>query len=54
MTNTFLNMPYVLAHDEGKQIYFFGELLTVVKAVSEQTGGMFYLFDVTGPPLQAS
>ena len=48
--NSFLNMPYVLARDEGKQIYSFGELLTVVKATSEQTGGAFNLFEVTCPP----
>jgi quercetin dioxygenase-like cupin family protein len=47
MTNAFLNMPYALAHDEGKRIYSFGELLTVVKANSEQTGGAFNLFEVT-------
>ncbi len=47
MTNTFLNMPYAHAHEEGKRIYSFGELLTVVKASSEQTGGAFNLFDVT-------
>ena len=50
MTNTFLNMPYALAHDEGKRIYPFGELLTVVKASSEQTGGAFNLFDAVCPP----
>lgn len=50
MTNTFLNPPYVLAHDEGKKIYSFGELLTVVKASSEQTGGAFNLFDAVCPP----
>jgi quercetin dioxygenase-like cupin family protein len=47
MTNTFLNMPYALAYDQGKRIYSFGELLTVVKASSEQTGGAFNLFEVT-------
>ena len=50
MTNTFLNMPYALAHDEGKRIHSFGELLTVVKASSEQTGGAFNLFDAVCPP----
>ena len=50
MTNTFLNMPYALAHDEGKRIYSFGKLLTVVKASSEQTGGAFNLFDAVYPP----
>ena len=50
MTNTFLNMPYALAHDEGKRIYPFGELLTVVKASSEQTGGAFNLFDAVCLP----
>lgn len=50
MTNTFLNLPYALAHDEGKRIYSFGKLLTVVKASSEQTGGAFNLFDAVCPP----
>ena len=50
MTNTFLNMPYALAHDEGKRIYSFGKQLTVVKASSEQTGGAFNLFDTVCPP----
>lgn len=50
MTNTFLNMPYALVHDEGKRIYSFGKLLTVVKASSEQTGGAFNLFDAVCPP----
>ena len=54
MTKTFLNTPYALAHDEGKRIYSFGELLIVVKASSEQTGGAFNLFDAVCPPGFAS
>lgn len=50
MTSAFLNMPYALAHDEGQRIYPFGELPTVVKASSEQTGGAFNLFDAVCPP----
>ena len=50
MTNTFLNMPYALAHDEGKRICSFGKLPVVVKASSEQTGGAFNLFDAVCPP----
>lgn len=50
MTNTFLTMPYALAPDEGKRVYFFGKLLTVVKASSEQTGGAFNLFEAVCPP----
>ncbi len=50
MSNTILKTPYALAHDEGKRIYSFEELLTVVKANSEQTGGAFNLFDVVCPP----
>ena len=50
MTKPFLNTPYTLAHDEGKRIHSFGELLTVVKASSEQTGGAFNLFDAVCPP----
>lgn len=50
MTNSFLNAPYALTHDEGKRIYSFEELLIVVKANSQQTGGAFNLFEVTFPP----
>jgi len=50
MTNSFLNVPYALTRDEGKQFYSFGELLIVVKAGSKQTGGAFILFEVTCPP----
>ena len=50
MANSFLKTPYALAHDEGKKIYLFGKLLTVVKASSEQTGGAFNLFDAVCPP----
>jgi len=50
MTHSLLNTPYALARDEGNLFYSFGELRTIVKAGSEQTGGMFNLFAVTCPP----
>lgn len=50
MTNPFPNAPYTLARNEGGLFYSFGELRTVVKAGSEQTGGTFNLFEVTCPP----
>ena len=50
MTVSTLNIPYALAHTEGKQVYSFGELRTVVKASSDQTNGAFNLFEVTCPP----
>ena len=50
MTDTFLNMPYALAHDEGKRIHSFGKLLIIVKASSEQTGGAFNLLEAVCPP----
>jgi len=50
MTNTFLTTPYTLAHNEGKRIYPFGELLIVVNASSEQTGGTLNLFEAVCPP----
>jgi len=40
---------YTFAHNEGKSIYAFGELLAVIKADSEQTGATFNLFEVTCP-----
>ena len=54
MSNSFLNAPYALAHDEGKRFYSFGELLIVVEANSQQTGGAFNLFEVTCPPCFAT
>lgn len=42
--------PYALAPEEGKLTYSFEKALTVVKASSEQTGGVFNLFEVTCLP----
>lgn len=41
--------PYTLDMEEGQNLESFGALV-VVKATSEQTGGVFNLFDVTCPP----
>jgi len=46
---SFQTKPYLLAPDEGKKIHSHGTLV-VIKATSEQTNGVFNLFDVTCPP----
>ncbi len=41
--------PYMLNGDEGQRLQSLGALV-FVKATSEQTGGVFNLFDVSCPP----
>jgi quercetin dioxygenase-like cupin family protein len=41
--------PYMLNNEEGQFLRSLGALVSV-KATSEQTGGMFNLFEVTCPP----
>jgi len=48
--NPFMHHLYALVRDEGERVYSFGALRVIVKADSEQTGGMFNLFEVTCPP----
>ena len=40
--------PYTLRHDEGQSVQSLGALITI-KATSEQTGGLFSLFEVSYP-----
>jgi len=46
---SFQTKPYSLSPDDGKKIHSYGTLV-IIKATSEQTSGMFNLFDVTCPP----
>jgi len=46
---SFQTKPYSLAPDDGKKIHSYGTLV-VIKATSEQTSGVFNLFDVTYQP----
>ena len=46
---TLQTRPYALNSEEGQRLQLFGSLVTV-KATSEQTGGVFNLFDVSCPP----
>jgi len=48
-TPSFQTKPYALAPDDGKKIHSYGKLV-VIKATSEQTSGVFNLFDVTYQP----
>ncbi len=41
--------PYTLDHEEGPSLQSLGALVSV-KATSEQTGGVFNLFEVSCPP----
>lgn len=41
--------PYMLNNEEGQSLLSLGALVSV-KATSEQTGGVFNLFDVSCPP----
>ena len=41
--------PYMLSNEEGQFLRSMGALISV-KATSEQTGGVFNLFEVTCPP----
>ncbi len=41
--------PYALHVDEGQRLRSLGALISV-KATSEQTGGVFNLFEVSCPP----
>lgn len=41
--------PYALHRDEGQRLQSLGALISV-KATSEQTGGVFNLFEVSCPP----
>jgi len=45
--------PYALHCDEGQSLQSLGAWITV-KATSEQTGGVFNLFDITCPPEYAT
>src|SRR5512139_2009699 len=45
--------PYVLQNDEGLFLQSLGALISI-KATSEQTGGVFNLFEVSCPPAYAT
>ena len=47
--SSFQTKPYSLAPDDGKKIHSYGTLV-VIKATSEQTNGIFNIFDVTYQP----
>ena len=49
MRTSIQTMPYVLHRDEGQSLQSMGALI-FIKATSEQTGGVFNLFEVTCPP----
>jgi quercetin dioxygenase-like cupin family protein len=45
--------PYMLNNDEGQFLQSLGALVSI-KATSEQTGGVFNLFEVSCPPAYAT
>ena len=45
----FQTKPYMLDNEEGQFLQAMGELVSI-KATSEQTGGVFNLFEVSYPP----
>lgn len=49
MMRSFQTKPYLLKNEERQFLQSFGALVSI-KATSEQTGGMFNLFEVSCPP----
>ena len=49
MTASLLTRPYALYRDEGYLLQSLGALVSI-KATSEQTGGVFNLFEASCPP----
>src|SRR5262249_49694178 len=49
MMRSFQTKPYMLNNEEGQLLQSLGALVSI-KATSEQTGGVFNLFEVSCPP----
>ena len=49
MMRSLQTKPYMLDNEEGQFLQSLGALVSI-KATSEQTGGVFNLFEVSGPP----
>ena len=49
MMRPLLTQPYTLDNEEGQSLQSLGARVSV-KATSEQTGGVFNLFEVSCPP----
>ena len=49
MTRSLQTKPYILHNEEGQFLQSLGALVSI-KATSEQTGGVFNLFEVSCPP----